>query len=105
VPVAQRIEDPVRIDVRQHLQPDTVLRSEHELERRQLWLGQHAMQSAALDSVCLALRFLRGSIDDPRALMGMRSASTWLACGLLLLLWSSPPARAQSPPAPLQQAA
>ena len=55
---AQRAQDPVRIDIRQHLQSDAVLRPEHELELRRLRADQHAMQPAALDSVRVEVRVL-----------------------------------------------
>ena len=57
-PMQNEQEDAVRGDVREHLQPDAVLRSEHELELRQLRHGQHAMQPAAVDPVRAEVRFL-----------------------------------------------
>ena len=57
-PMAEQQKDAVRGDVREYLQPDAVLRSEHELELRQLRHGQHAMQPAAVGPVRTEVRFL-----------------------------------------------
>src|SRR6266542_3583245 len=64
--IAQRAEDPVRIDVRQHLQPHDVLRSGHELEFEHLRHDQYAVQSGALDSVRVEIRFLMAYGDPIR---------------------------------------
>ena len=71
VPAAERTSNPVRVDVRQHLQPDAVLRSEHELERGKLRAGRLQCNSAAVGSVGRALRFLVTGAETARAHRGI----------------------------------
>ena len=54
----RRPAHPVRVPVRQHLQPDALLRPEPELELRQASAGQSPVQSAAVDTVGVQVRLL-----------------------------------------------
>ena len=67
-PVAESAEDPVRDAGREPVQPDQLLRAEHELELWSVRPGVHAVQLPAVDTVRFPVRLLaRSHPACPRA--------------------------------------
>ena len=89
-PLPSETQDAVRGPVRQHLQPDVVLRPEHELELRQLRHGQHAVQPAAVGSVRVEVRLLVGQcLADSEPGTGSGPAATLVSARCCSRTWSS----------------